>query len=350
MSTEHPEADAPGTGEAPWSSNLLAMADLVTPMALRVAATLRLADHLAEGVTSIDALAERTGADRRALSRVVKHLAALNVFHEEAADEYRLTPLGEQLRSGGSGCVQSWLDINGAIGRADLAIAHLLDTVRSGEPAYPRVYGSQFWDDMERDPALSATFDEQMGSGAAVKAPALAAGYPWESVRHVADVGGGNGTLLIGLLTAHPHLTGTLIDRPGPAAAGADAFAAAGIADRCRAVPQSFFDPLPTGADVYVISGVLHDWDDERATEILRRAAQGAASGGGRVVVVEALIEQTGRATPATVMDLRMLVFLTGRGRSADELAQLAKAAGLSMTTRYELMRHHSLIEFAVDA
>jgi 2,7-dihydroxy-5-methyl-1-naphthoate 7-O-methyltransferase len=117
------------------------MTDLFTPMAPRVAATLRLADHVAEGAGPVSALAERTGADPDALGRLVDHLVAVGIF--ERGDALSLTGWEEELRDD-----QAWLDIEGAIGRADLAALHLRDTVRTGQPAYPLTYARGFWEDL----------------------------------------------------------------------------------------------------------------------------------------------------------------------------------------------------------
>ncbi|GAA0639045.1 methyltransferase [Kutzneria viridogrisea] len=330
---------------APWFSGLQAMADLVTPMTLRVAATLRLPDLIVTGVDTAVALATKTGTDAQALARVLRHLVAVGICTEDGTGRFGLTELGDRLRATGPGDARSWLDINGAVGRADLSIVHLMDVVATGAPSYPRLYGKDFWDDLDANPALSTTFDEQMSAGAAVKTRTLVTAYSWDQLSHVADVGGGNGTLISAILAANPGLRGTLVDRPGPVSGSRAVFAAAGVTDRATAVAQSFFDPLPTGADVYLLSGVLHDWDDERATALLRRTAE-AAGEQGRVVVVESLFDGSAREIPKTVMDLRMLAFQYGRARTADELRGLAEQAGLTNTAEIPIAHPHTLLEF----
>ncbi|HEX4108390.1 MAG TPA: hypothetical protein VHX88_09670 [Solirubrobacteraceae bacterium] len=129
-------------------SQLSAMADLFTPIALRVAATLHLADHLAQGADSVGALAERTRGDPDALGRLADHLVAIGALQRGPTGALSLTDLGEQLREGHAGGARAWLDIEGATGRADLSALHLLDAVRSGRPAYPQTYGREFWEDL----------------------------------------------------------------------------------------------------------------------------------------------------------------------------------------------------------
>lgn len=186
---------------------------------------------------------------------------------------YGLTALGEQLRDDHPGGLRPWLDIDGAIGRADLCFVQLLHTVRTGEPAFPRQFGRPYWDDLAADDARSASFDALMGSRLVAEAPAVAAAYPWGELGHVVDVGGGNGSLLIALLRVHEGLRGTVIDLAGPVDRARQAIRSAGLDDRAGAQAGSFFDALPAGAGGYLLSGVLHDWDDEDALRILRRCA-----------------------------------------------------------------------------
>jgi 2,7-dihydroxy-5-methyl-1-naphthoate 7-O-methyltransferase len=313
------------------------MADLFTPMALRVAATLHLADHVAAGADSVPALVERTGADPDALGRLVNHLVAVGVLERSGTDALSLTDLGDQLREG-----RAWLDIEGAVGRADLSALRLLDTVRTGRPAYPLTYGRGYWEDLAAQPALAESFDALMSARLRLEAPQVAAAYDWGALRHVVDVGGGDGTLLAAILTPHPGLHGTLVELAGPAEAAARTLADAGVDDRCEIVVGSFFEPLPSGADAYLLSGVLHDWDDEDALAILRRCVE-AAGTTGRVLVIEESVPDA--AAEHTGMDLRMLAYTGGRERTLDAFVELAAAAGLRISDVHRATRYRSVIE-----
>lgn len=313
-----------GEDATAWGGKLWAAADLATPMAIRVAATLRLADHIAAGRRTAEALAAAVNADQDALERVLRHLVTAGVLTGTDAGDFGLAAVGEQLRDDHPDGVRPWLDLEGAIGRADLCFAQMLHTVRTGEPAYPRQFGRPFWEDLAADPVLAASFDALMGARLGPDASAVATAYPWGTLGHVVDVGGGNGTLLIAILRAHPGLHGTVVDLSGPVAGAEQVIAAAGLADRAGTQAGSFFDPLPTGAGGYLLSGVLHDWDDEDATRILRRCAD-AAGDKGRVLVLE---DATGPA-PDTSGDLRMLCYVRGRDRTLEQLGELAERAGL---------------------
>jgi hypothetical protein len=310
-----------------WGGELWAAADLVTPMAIRVAATLRLADHIGGGTRTGEALAAAVGAEPDALRRLLGHLVTARVLSRAEDGGYDLTGMGEQLRDDAPGGLRAWLDLEGAIGRADLCFVELLHTVRTGEPAFPRRFGRTFWDDLSADEERAASFDALMGGRLAEEAPALAAAYPWSDLGRVVDVGGGNGSLLIAILRAHGELRGTVVDLAGPVARAREAIAEAGLDDRAEAEAGSFFDALPAGAGGYLLSGVLHDWDDEHAAVILRRCAD-AAAGAGKVLVVENVANVEGSARD-TEGDLRMLCYVHGRERTLGELGELAGAAGL---------------------
>jgi SAM-dependent methyltransferase len=306
-----------------WRTELWAAADLVTPMAIRVAATLRLADRIAAGTRTPPALAAAVGADPDALGRLMAHLVTAGVLTRDGDGGFGLASLGESLRDDDRAGLRAWLDLEGAIGRADLCFVELLHTVRTGEPAFPRRFGRPYWDDLSADPGLAASFDALMGDRLAADAPAVAAGYAWGTLGSVVDVGGGDGTLLLAILRAHPGLRGTVVDLAGPVARAEQAIVAAGLGERADVRAGSFFDPLPAGAGGYLLSGVLHDWDDEPARRILQRCAD-AAGQTGRVLVVD----HVGGA-PDTEGDLRMLAYVNGRERDLDQLTELAASAGL---------------------
>lgn len=316
--------------ETRWGGSLWAAAGLVTPMAIRVAATLRLADHIAAGRRTAGELAAAVEADPDALERLMGHLVTAGVLTRAGNGSFALTAMGESLRESHPDGLRAWLDLEGAIGRADLCFTELLHTVRTGEPAYPRRFGRTFWDDLSTVEELGRSFDALMGGRLTAEAPAVATAYPWGALEHVVDVGGGDGTLLIAILRAHDDLRGTVVDLPGPAARAERAIARAGLGDRAAVRAGSFFDPLPAGAGGYLLSGVLHDWDDEDAARILRRCAE-AAGRAGRVLVVDHVADEG--AVPDTEGDLRMLCYVRGRERTLGRLGGLAESAGLRLGT-----------------
>lgn len=290
-----------------------ALADLLTPMAVRVVATLRVADHL-PGTAA--AAAAAVGADPDVLDRILHHLAAAGVLTVDGSGRFGLTARAEALRSDHPGRLRERLDIDGPLGRADLAFVELLHTARTGAAAFPARYGRDFWSDLASDPARSAAYDAAMGADVAAWVPVILGAFDWGSLGSVVDVGGGDGTLLAALLRAHPHLRGTVVEQPGPAAA-----ARGTLGDRADVVVGSFFDRLPGGAGGYLLTAVVHDWDDEAAVAILRRCTEA-----GRTFVIEK-IGADGRR-PSTTMDLRLLAYMGGRERTVEALGALAERAG----------------------
>ncbi len=317
------------------------MASMATPMSLRVAATLRLADRVGDtGATPTD-LATQTGTREAALTRVLDHLVSIGVF-QLVEGRYHATDLGRRLRDDSDSRLRDDLDGNSAIGRADLAFVELLHTVTTGEPAYLRRYGREFWDDLAANPALQQSFDAKMARRFREQAPQIAERYDWNRFRDLVDVGGGQGTVLSAVLTAHPQVRGRLIDLPPTAARAVEEFAAVGLEGRATATAGSFFDPLPAGADAYILSDILHNWDDEHAHTILARCAE-AAGPTGAVLVIEPL---RGRGAD-TAIDLSMLVFFGGYERTVEELARLAAGHSLELKAVTPVADGRTLLEFA---
>jgi hypothetical protein len=321
---------------------VMALADLTTPMAVRVAATLRIPDHIASGLRTAPELAGVTNTHAGALDRLLRHLGSVGLVRRDDDGRYTLTSLGEALREDHPQRMRARLDMAGAIGRADLAFVQLLHAVRTGGPAYTAQFGRAFWEDVAADPSLTASFDALMGCDVTEEAPDILAAYDWASLRHVVDVGGGNGSLIVALLAAQPALRGTVVDLPEAAEAARHALAAAGLAGRCAVVAGSFFDPLPPGADGYVLSAILHNWDDDAAEAILRRCAE-AAGDTGAVFVIEQIAANG--AVTNSARDLRMLVYFGGRERGVTELTALGRAAGLDAVAVHAA-GPNSIVEF----
>jgi hypothetical protein len=332
--------------ERAWGGPLWPAADLITPMAIRVAATLRVADHIVAGVSSGPDLAARLGVGTDPLVRVLDHLVTAGFLLRDTDGGYVLTESGQWLRDDHSQGVRASIDLHGAIGHADLCMVELLHTVRTGEPAFERYFGRGFWDDLAMNPERAGSYNAQMGSQRAVEAPLVAAAFDWSALGEVVDVGGGDGSLLIALLRAHPTLRGTVLDLAAPAAAADSALAATGLTDRGRAQAGSFFDPLPPGAGGYILSRVIHDWDDEHALRILQNCAD-AAWPDGTVLVIEDT-EDVENAN--TEMDLRMLAYVGGRERGRDAVNDLARHAGLAPGANTPAGPLRTIIEFRPTA
>ncbi|MBF6170366.1 methyltransferase [Nocardia blacklockiae] len=322
---EHPVA----AWDAAWAV-LAPLTDLVTPMAMRVAATLGLTDLLGGDTLPAAELARRSNTDPDALERLLRHLACRGVYIEPEPGRFAVNEPAALLAADHPAGMRGWLDLDGFGGRMDLAFTGLLHTVRTGQPAWETVFGAPFWRYLDENPHVSASFDAVMAAGADYLADAAAA-YDWSRAGHVVDVGSGTGALIAEVLAAAPDLRATLVDLPDTIERGRAHLTARGLDDRCEFAAQSFFEPLPAGGGAYILKRVLHDWSDADAVRILRRCAE-AAGTHGHVVVIEG--NGSSGADPAVLaeMDLRMLVLSGGRERPADHYAALATEAGLTVT------------------
>jgi tRNA pseudouridine38-40 synthase len=334
-----PTATPPPTAPQP-SVAVGALTDLLTPYAVRVAVSLRIPDLLAGGPLSIVELARRAGADERALDALLAHLVAKGAVESPARGQYATTPVLDTLRHTGPGDRAAWMDLAGAGGRMDLAWGTLLDAVKTGRTAYAELFGRPFWDELAEDAALRGSFDELMAGMDALWVPQAVSTADWPATGTVVDVGGGAGRLLAGLLAAHPALRGTLVELPAAIERARGELAA--VADRVTLAPGSFFDPLPPGADAYVLAQVLHDWPDEEATTILRRCAEA----GDRVLVVDRVDPGDGTRPDVAFMTLRMLVLFGARERTVPDFESLAAEADLALHDARPLDFGHTVLDF----
>lgn len=322
-----------------------ALTDLVTPVVVRVAATIGLLEQVVRAPAPADELAGRLGVDPDVVTRLARFLAVRGIFTADTRGVVRATQVGRALFDRQSGSYTARLDWLGAAGRLDrMFVAECLAAMR-GE----RTRGD-LWDELDQDADFARSFDELMTTRADEWAGVLVTHAMWRDVRHVADVGGGRGHLLVRLLDTWPHLRGTLVERAGPARAATAEIARRSLDDRADVVVADFRDEIPACCDVYLLAHVLHDWDDATAACILRRTAA-AAGPHGRVVVVERVLTRQGggerRAQlEATAQDLRLFVLFGGRERTLAQFGGLARRSGLVLRRRGRLTAGRSLLVF----
>jgi O-methyltransferase domain/Dimerisation domain len=281
--------------------------------ALAIVADLGIADALAEGPKAVTELAGEAGADPDTLQRLLRALASDGIFAEAEPGVFENTEASEVLRSDGG-----WDDFAHLFGGVWHRTAGELDG--TGEPPFPRIFGTDFWDWLAQHPEERAAFDRAMEQGWERRVERLAA-VDWRGNETVVDVGGGNGSLLVQLLRRRPGLRGIVLDLP-ETNRDEDELARAGI----EFVSGDFFDGVPSG-DVYILSTILHDWDDERAAAILR-TIQAAAPRDARLLVIESVVQPGNEPDGAKWLDLLMLALFAGRERSEDQWRALLDAGG----------------------
>jgi hypothetical protein len=307
--------------------------------AIGAVAGLGVADALANAPARSTDLADSLGADARSLERVLQALTDVGIFEKLADGRFALTSLGETLRT----------DVPGSMRRAAMlwteewhwrAYGHLASSVRTGEAGMRAAHGSNYWEYLAQHPETAATINDMMSSASMLRAQALARTYDFSKVERLVDVGGGEGGLLCAVLQAYPHLRGVVFDLPSVTAGARERLLEAGLAERAEVVGGDFFEGVPRGADAYVLSWVLHDWDDESALRILK-ICRAAIQKAGRLLVVEMVLPSPDELRSpqadyleqlAKVTDLEMLAVVGGRERTRAEYGQLLAQAGFALT------------------
>jgi hypothetical protein len=294
--------------------------------AIHVAATLGLADLLADGPRTSDELAAETETHAPSLYRLMRALAAAGVLHEQDDRRFSLTEIGTCLRSDVRDSLRGWAAF---VGRPYqwATWSSLLYSIRTGESAFGHVHGMDAWKYRAQHPEDGAIFDAAMASVTGRVNASLLDAYDFGRFGTIVDVGGNRGTLLAALLTRYPALRGVLFDLPHVVAGASDLLERAGVADRCRVVGGSFFAGVPTGGDAYLLKAIVHDWDDEEAAAILR-ACRRAMPDAATLLVVERIVAPPNEGAEAKFSDLQMLAGLAGRERTLEEFETLLAAAG----------------------
>ena len=277
-----------------------------TAQAIHVAVTLGVPDLLRNGALACDKLASAAGAHPGSLYRLLRALAAIGIMRESEDRSFALTPLGASLVSDAQHSRSAWAKF---VAGPPLwaAWGHLLHSVRTGETGFRRVHGRDVWSFRADNPEDSALFDLAMRENTRGIVRELLLAYDFTQFSHIVDVGGGNGTLIAGLLAACRQATGTLLDLAHVVAGAGDVLEQAGVSQRCKVVAGSFFDNVPAGGDVYVMKSIVHDWDDREAQDILRNCRQ-AMSADARLLVVERMLAPPNEGAEVKLSDLNMLV------------------------------------------
>jgi O-methyltransferase domain/Dimerisation domain len=298
--------------------------------AIHVAATLGIADLLKNGPRSSDDLAVATGTHAGSLYRLLRALASVGVFREDADRRFALTLLGDGLRSDAPEPIGPWAVF---IGQPEhqRAWGHLLHSIQTGENAFQHVHGVNVWEYRARSPEAGAIFDRAMTGLSRGVTDAVLNAYDFAQFACVVDVGGGQGALLAAILTKHPSMRGVLFDQPQVVAGAEQVLRAAGVADRCQVGGGDFFEAVPDGGDAYVLKSILHDWEDEQATAILRTCRR-AIGPNGKLLVIEREISPPNEDPRAKFVDLLMLVSAGGRERTRKEWAVLFAAGGFRLS------------------
>ncbi len=294
-----------------------------------VASRLGIADLLKDGAKTSDELAKSTGTDAGALYRLLRGLASVGVFAEIEGHRFELTAMADCLRSdsefsmkayavwGGSECW--WRPWENAY-----------EAVKTGKSVFKLTLGMEIFEYFGQHPELADIFNTFMNERIVPIAKAVCAAYDFSKAKKVVDVGGGGGLMLATILKENPHLSGVVQDLPSVIASEGHIIEKVGVAERCKLVSKSFFDDVATGGDIYILSAIIHDWDDESCIKILRNCHK-KIHDSGKLLLVESVIEKGNRRQFGKLTDLNMMVLAGGKERTVEEFQKLLLASGFEM-------------------
>jgi hypothetical protein len=322
---------SPQTSSTATPLQLLGMTNgLVIHQALYAAAKIGVADLLKDGAQHSSDLARKLNVNESALYRILRLLASESVFEETSPRTFANTGLSHFLRTGVPGSVRSILIFKGSEFLFG-PFAEILYSIETGLPARAKLFGMEAFEYLKTDSETARLFDDAMTGMSALVGPVVAAAYDFGKWGSLMDVGGGNGILLAAILQAHPELHGVLADLPHTIErAKGRGFLGGELSSRSAMQPCDFFDGVPPGCRAYLMKHVIHDWDDERAHNILANCRRVVPKNGALLLVEWALPE--GNAPSAgKFADVVMMLMTGGKERTVEEYRHLLGEAGFSL-------------------
>ncbi len=320
--------EADGPTDSPRLAAHLMLLGYRRTQCLGVAAELRLFDRLDLEPKTADELAHECGVDSRALRRLVRAMVAMDLLVEDEGGRLRATPIGTYFASDQLAPLARYLTAPPAW----RAWSRLGDSIRTGERGFDLEFGMRDWDFYAAHPDQGAIFDGAMRALTSPVAASIMAAHDFSRYKRVADIGGGDGSLLIAILSAHPGIEGILFDREGVLERAAPRLRELGLGDRCQVVAGSFFEEVPGGADAYLLKWILHDWEDRDARRMLAACRRAMATGTDLIVVERVAPDRIRPGDLELVLaDLHMMVMNGGLERTESEFRELLAGCGFRL-------------------
>jgi hypothetical protein len=310
--------------------------------AIYVAAKLGIADLLKDGPQSCVALANSTGSDVASLFRLMRALSSVGIFSQLGRDRFALSRLAESLQAEVHGSLRAMVITIGEIHYQ--ACGNLLHSVQTGSPAFNNVFGASLFDYLRQNVDAADAFDQGMANVSSMLAYAVLMAYDFAGISSIIDIGGGQGKLLEKILRFNPDIRGTVFDTASTIERATQQLGDNAWHRRCSYVTGDFFTAVPQGADTYLLSGVIHDWDDNRAFTILRNCRK-AMTENSKLLLIDMIVPDAASASFSKLLDLNMLVMNGGRERTKAEFCALLKAADYKLTRIIPTMAPQSVIE-----
>jgi hypothetical protein len=311
--------------------------------AISVAAKLGLPNILSSGPKSSDDLAQSTGTDPSSLYRLLRALSSVDILTEGPQRQFELTPLGALLQPESQGSLYGLASLYGERFHWD-AWSHLFDTVKTGETAFKKAHGKSYQDFLEHNPDAKNIFDEALSGLSRFRYSAILSSYDFSGYKLIVDVGGGKGDKLAAILKVHTQAKGILFDLPHLQKEAASLLNTEGVSGRSRFEAGDFFKSVPAGGDAYILSNVLHAFEDNEAKTILSNCAS-VIDKGGKLLVIELLMPEGTEPSFSKLLDLQMMVIDGGQMRSAREFDKLFADTGFKLNQVVRTQLPTSIVE-----
>ena len=273
----------------------------------------------------------------------MRTLASLGILEEDDAQRFSLTPLGEALKTGAPGSARATI-LTMASDWWMRGFGELLYSVQTGRPGFEKHLGMPIFAWLAEHPEEASNFSETMVGFHGGEPPAVVAAYDFSAASTIVDVGGATGHLLTTILASQPTCTGVLFDLPHVVADAPALIESRGLTDRVTLAGGSFFESVPAGGDLYLLSHIIHDWSEDECLTILGNCRQAMAPGS-RVLIIEMVLPPGNTPHPGKMLDLMMLVGPGGRERTEQEYAALLAKAGLRLTQIIPTQTPVSIVE-----
>lgn len=311
--------------------------------AIYAACELNLADMLTDGPKEVNELARHTGTDAESLYRLLRALAGEGVFRERPGRVFANNRLSVWLTEK-EGSLK-YLVLHQFNPVSTEMLTRLSESVRTGGDLAEKVLGTSGYKHHAANPRKNEIYQRSMDESSAMIATALISAYDFSGIHMLVDAGGGKGTLLAHILTAFPGLRGIVFDQPHVVALAAGVIEKYRTGDRLQVVGGDLFEGVPAGADAYLMKNVLHTYGDEKCIRLLGNVRDSMAPGG-RLLIVEAVVEPGNEPTFGKLIDLLMMTGTEGgRERTRDEYGRLLERSGLRISRVVRTVAPFSVID-----
>ena len=303
----------------------MAMGGFVT-RALYALAELGIADYFENETVSAEDIARATGVSAPFLYRLLRNMTGFGLFTEDESHRFSLTTKGASLQSG---FIRS--SVRTLAGPTVWrALDEVVYAIKSGESCAQKTLRKPIFEYLRQNPDEMHLFNESMTAIHRDEPAAIVKNYDFSGIGRLMDIGGGTGGLLAEILREYPQMDGVLYELPEVANDARQNLEARGLSTRCEVIEGNFFDSFPPGGDAYILSHVIHDWDEESCLKILKNCHT-AMQNKSRLLIIEQVIPSDDGFHPAKILDLLMLTMMTGQERTREEYAELLRKADFQL-------------------